>query len=51
MIATQNNNGFISIEELEATRVAQVTEPKNRGRPVGSKDKYSRKKEAKKVAV
>ena len=55
-ITTQNNNGFIPIEELEAMHVAkatdaQATEPKKRGRPVGSKDRQPRKKRAKKAAV
>jgi hypothetical protein len=49
-INTQSNDGFISIEP-EATQIAQATEPKKRGRPVGSKDKQPRKKRAKKAAA
>jgi len=50
-ITTQNNDGFIPSEELEATQVTQATEPKKRGKPVGSKDKQPRKKRAKKAGL
>ena len=50
-ITTQNNDGFIPTEELEVAQVAQATEPKKCGRPVGSKDKQPRKKRAKNAAV
>ena len=50
-ITTQNNDGFIPTEGLEAAQVAQATEPKKRGRPVGSKDRQPRKKRAKKAAL
>jgi hypothetical protein len=37
-ITTQNNDGFIPIEELEATQVVQATQQEKPGKPVGSKD-------------
>ena len=50
-----DTTGFVSVEELEvtqvvqSTQVAQVTEPKRRGRPPGSKDKVPRKRAKKGV--
>lgn len=54
-ITTQENGGFIPIEELEARQVVQTaevtkaTQPKKRGRPPGSKDHQLHKRMAKKV--
>jgi hypothetical protein len=42
-ITTQNNDGFIPIEELGATQVVQATQQEKPGKPVGSKDKQPRK--------
>jgi hypothetical protein len=43
-ITSQNNDGFIPVEEPEATQAVRTTQQMKRGRPRGSRDKRPRKR-------